>query len=145
MRTKEEWIELLKTDVGKFNEERPVELDLSGADLSGADLRGADFGGADIKGVKFYDADLREAVFCYAILGGASFSGSNLSGADFDYTNLDFACRTLTITHDERLLYQRIYHLCAANCTAPEFPKIKKFLKKYANRFHRVEECGKII
>ena len=41
--TKQEWIELLKTDVDKFNETREEMIDLRGADLSYADLRNANF------------------------------------------------------------------------------------------------------
>jgi hypothetical protein len=163
---KREWIELLKNNVAKFNSERQKEYDicyyyinLSDADLSNANLRGADLRsvnlrgvnlrGVDLRGVNLSGADLtganlRGADLSDANLSNADLRGADLSNANLDFTNVDFACRTLNIKHDERLLYQRIYHLCAANCTAPEFPEIKEFLKKYANKFHRVRECGKI-
>ena len=102
--------------------------DLRNADLSGADLRGANLRGADLR-----DADLRDA---------------NLSGADLDYSALPLWCGSLTAQFDDRQLIQIAYHLVRAGLNSNNASdEIKAELAKlidFANKFHRVNECGKI-
>lgn len=102
--TKEELIQMLKTDVARFNEYRQQNpnqerwdwrsvalrglklkgadlrrLDLTGADLAGADLREALFGGSVLRDVVFKGADLTEANFHHAQMQGADFRGARFS------------------------------------------------------------------
>ena len=107
--------------------------DLSGADLRGANLRGADLRGANLRGADLRDADLRDA---------------NLSGADLDYSALPLWCGSLTAQFDDRQLIQIAYHLVRAGLNSNNASdEIKAELAKlidFANKFHRVNECGKI-
>jgi uncharacterized protein YjbI with pentapeptide repeats len=73
------------------------ELNMTGADLSGANLRGAYFEKVDLTGANFTGADLRGAVFkdcCVdnaiirANLFAANISGSTFCGSDFTGSNL---------------------------------------------------------
>lgn len=78
---------------------RAIDVDFSGALLTGAtlrraDLRGAKFAGCDLRGVSFVDCQLGFADFTGATTGGivkedgtevsTDFNGANLTGAIFD-------------------------------------------------------------
>ena len=103
---KQEMIELLKTDVQKFNTERQI----SNADLRNADLR----------------------------------------NANLDFSAFPLWCGSLNMKVDMRLVHQLCYHICRLkiinkNGTESKTGKlIQSLLKPYANKFHRVEECGMI-
>src|SRR3972149_6046244 len=85
--TSEELLELIKTDVQKFNEARKANpslaIDFSGADLRKANLRQAELGRANLSG-----ADLRETDLTDAQLNNANLEGADLRGATVDATNL---------------------------------------------------------
>ena len=115
------------------------------ANLSSADLRGADLSGADLS-----HADLR-----YADLSGADLSGADLSHADLRYAdlrgaNVDFSswplwCGSLKgVKVDARIARQLAYHLCSVVCDDPEFTSIRDQILPFANKFHKVDECGKL-
>ena len=109
------------------------KADLSEADLSEADIRGADLSEAYLRG-----ADLRRA----------NLRGANLRGANLDYSVLPLWCGSLTANFDDRQLIQIAYHLvkAALNSTNSSY-ETKYELSKIidlANKFHRVDECGKI-
>ncbi|WP_051305813.1 pentapeptide repeat-containing protein [Desulfogranum mediterraneum] len=89
-----------------FDEERCVECNLSGLDLSGkgfkkmdlervnlsrSTLQGADFRGANLKGANFQGADLRDADFREADLYHADFTEAQLGGARFEEALVDSA------------------------------------------------------
>ncbi len=92
-----EHLELLRLDIRSFQkwrEEHPeVELDFSGADLSGKSLRERNFDGANFRWAKLVGGNLVWCSLKGANLGdveammsnaeGADFSGANLRGADF--------------------------------------------------------------
>ena len=98
------------------------------ANLSGADLRRADLRGADLSKANLRGADLRRA--------------------DLDFSCLPLWCGSLDAYFDDRQLYQIAYHLVksglhsknASDETKDELSKLIDF----ANKFHRVEECGEI-
>ena len=113
--------------------------DLYGANLSGADLRGADLRGADLDGANLRGANLRGAD-----LYGADLYGADLYGADLDFSNLNLSCKSFNINVDIKIVYQLLYHVCRLKCDNPTFKAIKFINKKFANKFHRVDECGKI-
>ena len=90
---KEEWLQLLRTDVAAFNEYRkanPKEaVDLSQVDLSNAQLQGA----------YLADANLAEATLVEADLNHANLGGANLQRADLrhaDMTNVTLHRSDLT-------------------------------------------------
>ena len=110
------------------------------ANLSSADLRGADLSGADLS-----HADLR-----YADLSGADLSHADLRYADLRGANVDFSswplwCGSLKgVKVDARIARQLAYHLCSVVCDDPEFTSIRDQILPFANKFHKVDECGKL-
>ena len=130
------------------------EANLSGADLRGANLRGANLreatlSWADLRGADLRVADLREADLSGADLSGADLREANLSGANLDYSCLPLCCGSLGANFDDKQLTQIAYHLVKAglnsnNASAEIKAELEKLID-FANNFHRVGECGKII
>lgn len=89
------------------------------ANLSGADLRGADLNGADL-------------------------SEADLCGANLDYFCWPLWCGSLDVKVDARIARQLAYHFCRLDCDDPEYLETRKAIAKFANGFHRVDECGRI-
>ena len=134
--------------------------DLSGADLSGADLSDADLRGADLSGADLSGADLRYADLRYADLSGADLSHADLRYADLSHADLRYAdlrganvdfsswplwCGSLKgVKVDARIARQLAYHLCSVVCDDPEFTSIRDQILPFANKFHKVDECGKL-
>ena len=118
-------------------------VDLSNEDLRGADLSGADLSDANLSGVDLSHADLRGASLRYADLRGA-----NLRDANLDYSCLPLWCGSLEAHFDDRQLVQIAYHLVKAGLQSKNASEeTKKELSKlidFANKFHRVNECGEI-
>ena len=79
--TKEELMHLLRTDVLEFNRVRPINLDLSGANLKQLDLKHVDLSNAILS-----LADLEETNLKYANFKCSDLSYANLSGAFLKYT-----------------------------------------------------------
>jgi uncharacterized protein YjbI with pentapeptide repeats len=90
MMTKEEMVNLLKTDIvawNNFRKDNPdAKIDLSGVNLDDEDLRGADLHNAD-----FRNACIMEANFLKANLKGADFRGADLSCTKFSFADLSDA------------------------------------------------------
>ena len=96
------------------------KANLSSADLSGADLSGADLSHADLR-----YADLR--------------------GANVDFSSWPLWCGSLkSVKVDARIARQLAYHLCSVVCDDPEFTSIRDQILPFANKFHKVDECGKL-
>ena len=95
------------------------------ANLSSADLRGADLSDADLS-----HADLRYA---------------DLRGANVDFSSWPLWCGSLKgVKVDARIARQLAYHLCSVVCDDPEFTSIRDQILPFANKFHKVDECGKL-
>ena len=112
-----------------------IRAGLSGAYLRDADLSGAHLSGADLNG---------------ADLSGAHLSGAHLSGADLTCANIDYACWPLWcgglhVKTDRRIMAQLAYHFCAQDCDDPDYLKARNAILDFANIFHRVEECGRLM
>jgi uncharacterized protein YjbI with pentapeptide repeats len=90
-----------------------------------ANLREADLRGADLREANLREADLREA---------------NL---DFS-SGLFFGCKTFRIKANLRLGAQLAYHFCKIEFDDPDCKNAQEALKELANKFHRVDECGRI-
>ena len=159
------WANLSNADLGWAN---LSNADLSNADLSGADLSGADLSNADLSGADLSGADLREANLSNADLSNANLRRANLSNADLsnaglrkanlsnadlsnanlDYSCLPLWCGSLHAHFDDRQLVQIAYHLVKAGLNSKSASEeTKKELSKlvdFANKFHRVNECGRI-
>ena len=108
------------------------------ASLIRADLRDASLRGADLRDASLRDADLR----------GADLRDADLRGADLDYSCLPLWCGSLEAHFDDRQLVQIAYHLIKAGLQSKNASEeTKKELSKlidFANKFHRVDECGEI-
>nr|DAY68043.1 MAG TPA: pentapeptide repeat protein [Caudoviricetes sp.] len=119
------------------------ESDGERANLQGANLRCANLQDADLRCADLQGADLRDAN-----LQGANLRCANLQGANLDFSCFPLWCGGLNIHLDDRQLIQIAYHLVrnglysknASEETKKELAKLIDF----ANRFHRVDECGKV-
>ena len=122
--------------------------DLSHADLSGADLSHADLRYASLRYANLSHADLTGADLRGANLTGADLTGANLRYADLDYSCLPLWCGSLEAHFDDRQLVQIAYHLVKAglqskNASEETKNQLSKLID-FANKFHRVDECGEI-
>lgn len=45
---------------------------------------------------------------------------------------------------DARIARQLAYHFCRLDCDDPEYLEARKAIAEFANKFHLVEECGRI-
>ena len=119
-------------------EEGGERANLRGADLSYADLRNANLCYADLRGAGLHGADL-----C-----GAGLHGADLCGANLDFSCLPLWCGSLNAHFDDKQLIQIAYHLVRAGLNSKNASESTKAelmkLINFANRFHRVDECGKI-
>ena len=83
-----------------------------------------------------------------ADLTGANLTGADLTGANLDYSSIPLWCGSLKANFDDRQLIQISYHLVKAglnsNNASEETKTELKKLVDFANKFHRVGECGKI-
>lgn len=121
---------------------------LRGANLQNADLRGANLRGADLQGANLRGADLQDADLRGANLRFANLQNANLQGANLDFSCFPLWCGGLDMQLDDRQLIQIAYHLVrnglhsknASEETKKELAKLIDF----ANRFHRVDECGEV-
>ncbi len=127
------------------NEEGGERANLCNADLhntilGGANLCGANLGGANLCSADLGGADLRSADLRGAILGGANL----------DYSAWPLWCGSLKAYVDDRIAIQLLYHTLSV---VQHSPYVSDELKRSlltpnnidaANRFHRVEECGKL-
>jgi uncharacterized protein YjbI with pentapeptide repeats len=89
-------VHLLEHDaVDRFNELRaltsPLQLDLTGADLSNLNLQGANFRNAILTGTDLQGADLTGASFFNAGLDGADLSGATVTQTSFSQADLSNA------------------------------------------------------
>ena len=155
---KERQIEALIGNIGKWNrymtwcrrKDWYFKVNLKGANLSKANLfkanlRVANLSDADLSGANLFKADLSGADLRYANL-----SGANLSGANLDFSSLPLWCGSLKMKTDAKQRKQIAYHLASlfVNSKEPLTDEEKQLLdaiKPYANRFHRMWECGRIV
>lgn len=84
-------------------------------------------------------ADLYRADLC-----GANLYGANLRGANLDYSCWPLWCGSLDVKVDARIARQLAYYFCCLDCDDPEYLEARKAIAKFANGFHRVDECGRI-
>ena len=120
-----------------------VRADLAFADLTGADLARADLARADLA-----FADLTSANLTRANLTFANLTRANLTRANLDFSSLPLWCGSLKANFDDRQLTQIAYHLVKAglqsnNASEKTKAELSKLIN-FANKFHRVSECGKI-
>ena len=158
--------------VFRYEDLRGADLryeDLRGADFQGADLRfadlthavlthavfreanlmQADLTRADLRKADMWKADLRGADLRFADLTRADLRKADLREANLDFSCLPLWCGSLDVKIDVRIAEQLMYHaLCAMKSVKGdayvEAVLANKDCIRLANRFHRVDECGKI-
>ena len=95
-------------------------------------------------------ADLRHSDLSGSDLRGCDLSGSDLSGANIDYSAWPLWCGSLKAHVDDRIAIRLLYHTLSV---VQHSPYVSDELKRAlltagnvdaANRFHRVEECGRL-
>lgn len=132
------------------------DANLSDADFHGAYLLNANLSDANLSDANLFDADLHGAYLLNANLHGSDLYCANLCGADLHGANIDFSCLplccgSLHVHFDNRQMIQILYHLLSvvsySKYTSEEMKKalLTPELCDIANKFHRVNECGKIL
>lgn len=122
---------------------------LRGANLDGANLEGANLRMASLRGAHLEGANLEGANLQGADLEGADLEGASLRGADIDYASWPLWCGSLNVKIDARIAAQLVYHCVRACQSVKDDEDVVSFCNdpvviKLANRFHRVDECGRI-
>lgn len=108
---------------------------LRSANLRSADLSHSDLSGADLRSANLYDSDL---------------CGADLRGANLDYSCWPLWCGSLKAHVDDRIAIQLLYHTLSVVQHSPHVSdELKRTLLtpktlNIANRFHRVDECGRL-
>ena len=94
-------------------------------------------------------ADLSKADLSKANLSEADLSEANLSEANLDFSCVPLWCGSLKAQFDDRQIIQILYHAVKSgvqsNNTSEELKNELYKLSDLANKFHRVEECGRVI
>lgn len=126
------------------------DANLYGADLCRANLRGTDLCHADLRYADMRDTDLRGADLRGADLRDADLCDADLCDADIDYAALPLWCGGLHMHVDDRIGIQLLYHAVAnilfSKNTSVWLKKSVSFktILRVVNKFHRVDECGKV-
>lgn len=92
--------------------------------------------------------DLRSADLRGANLREANLRWADLRGADVDFSCWPLWCGSLDVKIDKRIFCQLLYHTLRAGQSVDD-PEVKRLFEipkvvNLANKFHRVDECGKI-
>lgn len=94
------------------------------------------------------EADGKKANLNEANLNGADLNEADLRGANIDYSCWPLWCGSLKVHIDDRIGIQLLYHAIApilySKNTSVQLKKEVSALIETANRFHRVEECGRL-
>ena len=87
----------------------------------------------------------KKANLSSADLRGADLRYADLRGANVDFSSWPLWCGSLKgVKVDARIARQLAYHLCSVVCDDPEFTSIRDQILPFANKFHKVDECGKL-
>ena len=124
----------LKTILEKHQKWLNDEPDGERANLERANLERANLRGANLEDANLERANLEDA---------------NLVCANLERANLDFSCwplwcGSLDVKVDARIAAQLAYHFCRLKCDDTEYIEARNAIVDFANRFHRVDECGKL-
>lgn len=135
------------------------------ANMKGADLRTVNMNRADMRGVNMQRANMLHADMQYANMQcanmqhadmrsadmrSAEMQRTDMQGADLDYSAWPLCCGSLKAYVDDRIAIQLLYHTLSVVQYSPYVSEdVKRTLLTRdvvdeANRFHRVDECGKL-
>lgn len=121
--TREDVIKKLDSGDKDFRFENFSNLDLSFLNFTGDILRGVNLRGADLRGADLYGAIMDD-------------------DTDIDYACWPLWCGGLDVKIAKRQACQLAYHFCNQDCDDPEYIEARNAILKFANRFHRANECG---
>ena len=122
-----------------------LKEDLEKKVSEGADLKGADLEGAFLERAHLEGAFLERAHLEGAHLKWAHLEGAHLEGANLDYSSgFSFRCSSFGAIIDLKIGAQMAYHFCRMETDDPEVKAAQAEIAPLANKFHRVNECGKI-
>jgi hypothetical protein len=74
----------------------------------------------------------------------ADLTDANLTCANLDFASLPLWCGSLNVKVDIRIGAQIAYHFCRLKSEDPDIKTAQQAIKDLANKFHRVNECGRI-
>lgn len=74
----------------------------------------------------------------------ANLSETDLRGADLDFSVWPLWCGSLDVKVDAQIARQLAYHFCRLDCDDTDFIAARNAVVDFANRFHRVGECGQL-
>lgn len=135
------------------------------ATMQGADLRNVNMNRADMRGVNMQRANMLHADMQYANMQcakmqhadmrhadmrSAEMQRTDMRGANIDYSAWPLCCGSLKAYVDDRIAIQLLYHTLSVVQYSPYVSEdVKRTLLTrdvvdVANRFHRVDECGKL-
>ena len=105
---------------------------------------------ANLERANLERANLEGANLERANLEGANLKRANLEGANLDYSCFPLWCGGLDVHIDDKQATQLLYHLVKnvqysknTSKALKKLCRIKSIIRQ-ANKFHRVEECGKL-
>lgn len=116
--------------------------DLRRVNLRRADLHGANLQRSNLRGACLHEANLQGADLRGTDLRRSCLQRSDLRGADVDFSCLPLWCGSLGVKTDKRIAAQIAYHFCRLDCDDPDYIAARNAVLDFANKFHRVKECG---
>lgn len=123
---------------------------LQSAELQHTVLKHADLHGADLQNAKLLSAVLQHTDLRCTDLLGADLQYADMRDANIDYASWPLWCGSLKAYVDDRIAIQLLYHTLSVVQYSPYVSEdVKRTLLTQdmvdvANRFHRVDECGKL-
>ena len=100
---------------------------------------------ANLHSADLSSADLRSANLSFADLSFADLRSADLRSANLDFSSgFSFQCSSFDVKIDLKIGSQLAYHFCRMCAEDHDVKKAQESLKELANKFHRVNECGKL-
>ena len=92
-------------------------------------------------------ADLTHADLTNADLTDADLTHADLRGANLDFSSMPLWCGDLKANYDDKQIIQQLFHVMShIKNSANASDEIKQLLNdenlEWANKFHRVNQCG---
>lgn len=120
------------------------------ADMQDANMWGADMRGANMQRANMQRANMQHVDMQHADMRSAEMQRTDMRGVNIDYSAWPLCCGSLKAYVDDRIAIQLLYHtLSVVQYSRYVSEDVKRTLLTQdvvdvANRFHRVDECGKL-
>lgn len=125
-------------------------VNMNRADMRGVNMQRANMLHADMQYVNIQCAKMQHADMRHADMRSAEMQRTDMRGANIDYSAWPLCCGSLKAYVDDRIAIQLLYHTLSVVQYSPYVSEdVKRTLLTQdvvdaANRFHRVDECGKL-